>query len=554
MNVATLLDARCAERPYQRAVVVPVRQGDRVSYAHITFGELRRRIDATARGLTSLGLGRGDRVSVFLRPGLDFPVAVFALFKLGCAPVFIDPGMGRDAVMGCLQRMAPKGLVAVPELHALRPLFRSALSSVSVNVSAGTGWWGAARLDALMQTPGDPVEPLDLDPDEEEAAILFTSGSTGPAKGAVYTHRIFTAQTRHIQAMYGLEPGEIDVPALPTFGLFSLAMGMTIAIPEIDASRPASLDPARLVDLIDDLGATNAFGSIAIWKPVARYCQETGRELGSLRRVLSAGTSIPVELHQTFASILRPGVEIHTPYGATESLPVATIGGAEVLADTAARTLAGAGTCVGRPAPGIEIRAIRIEDGPIPTWSDELCVAPGEVGEICVRGEVVTQVYRGDEAATALAKIRDGSTIWHRIGDLGSMDDQGRLWFCGRKAHRVQTPAGPMFADPCEETLNQAAGVARTALVGLGAPGEQEPAIVVELALPDADRVAVAAAVRALAASHAHTRPITRVLFHPSFPVDIRHNAKINREILATHAAGRIASRPRLGLPGEEDA
>lgn len=557
-NVARLLDRQVAERPYQRAMVMRVREGGPGVYAQRSFGWLGARVDALAHGLQKIGLRRGDRVSVFVRPGFDFPAVVFALFKLGCPPVFIDPGMGREAALGCLQRMAPRGLVAIPALQAARPLFSRAFRSVEISVTAGstTGYWGGKTLDeiASLGAGEGPFEPVALDPDEE-AAILFTSGSTGPAKGARYSMRIYDAQVRHIQAMYGFRGGDIDVPGLAVFGLFSLAMGMTVAWPEIDPRRPASLDPARLVELIEDLGATSAFGGIAIWRPVLAWCRANGRRLPSLRALLSAGTAIPVWMHEGFREVLAPGVQIHTPYGATESLPVASIGTELVLGETAALTRAGRGTCVGTPAPGVEIRVIRTSDEAIPRWDPALVLPAGEVGEICVSGAVVTHLYEGEPEATARAKILDQTVspprIWHRMGDLGYLDERGRLWFCGRKAHRVETERGPLYANPVEEVAVLHPAVRRAALLGLGERPRQEPVIALQPE-PGADARAVAAEVRAMLAERAFAAPIERVLFHADFPVDVRHNAKINNEALTAWAAAAVAKRPALGLPGQE--
>lgn len=556
--MALLLDARIRERPWQRALVVPVQAGGQRAYAQRSFAQLGARIDALAHGFREIGLRRGDRVSVFVRPGFDFPAVIFALFKLGCPPVFIDPGMGREAALSCLARMAPRGLVAVPLLQAARPFFRAAFKSVEVPVTAGdgTGYWGGHTLDqiAALGAKKGPFEAELLDPDEE-CAILFTSGSTGPAKGARYSMRIYDAQVRHIQAMYGIEAGEIDVPGLAVFGLFSLAMGMTVAWPEIDPSRPARLDPAALVELIEDLGATNAFGSIAIWRPVLRWCLERDRRLPSLRRLLSAGTAIPVWMHEGFRQVLAPGAQIHTPYGATEALPVASIGTDLVLGETAALTRAGRGTCVGTPAPGITIRVIPVSDGPVPAWSEDLPLPPGQVGEICVTGPVVTRLYEAEPEATKQAKILDprAGEVWHRMGDLGYQDEAGRLWFCGRKAHRVETPTGALYSNPVEEVAVLHPKVARAALLGLGARGQQEAVIALELEAGQA-RAGVADEVRAMLAERAFPAPIQRVLFHPSFPVDVRHNAKINNESLSAWATEAVSRRPQLGLPGREEA
>ncbi|HOV59347.1 MAG TPA: AMP-binding protein, partial [Rhodanobacteraceae bacterium] len=243
---------------------------------------------------------------------------------------------------------------------------------------------------------------------------------------------------------------------------------------------------------------------------------------------------------------LEPEARVYTPYGATECLPVAVIESREVLDDTRAATERGAGTCVGRPLAANTVRIIGIDDAPSATWSDALLAAPGAVGEITVAGPTATQAYHARPQATALAKISetlpDGRTrSVHRMGDLGYLDAQGRLWFCGRKSQRVRSAQGELYTEQVEPIFNTVAGVRRTALVGVGAPGAQVPVLCVELEPGQAaQRLRIAAALRELAAQHAHTRGIATLLFHPGFPVDIRHNAKIGREALARWAQTRL--------------
>jgi acyl-CoA synthetase (AMP-forming)/AMP-acid ligase II len=199
---------------------------------------------------------------------------------------------------------------------------------------------------------------------------------------------------------------------------------------------------------------------------------------------------------------------------------------------------------VGRPLAGIELRIIKITDDPISVWTDDLVVPDGEIGEIVVAGDVVTKEYFGLPAATAGSKIAYGGRIWHRIGDVGYRDDQGRIWFCGRKAHRVVTAGGTLYSVCCESIFNEHPDVARSALVGVGTSGCKRPVIVVE---PKAGRFPSKSRVeeflkrlRELGRAHDHTKAIEEFLFHKSLPVDVRHNAKINREELAMWAAGRL--------------
>jgi acyl-coenzyme A synthetase/AMP-(fatty) acid ligase len=346
-----------------------------------------------------------------------------------------------------------------------------------------------------------------------------------------------------LRRLYGIEPGEVDLPTFPLFGLFGPALGLTSVLPEMDATRPAHVDPRKILGALRHFGVTNLFGSPALIRRVGAYGAGQGIRLPSLRRVISAGAPVPAAAIERFGKMLAPGVQVHTPYGATEALPVASIASAEILGETGQRTAEGAGVCVGRPVPGMTVKVIRISDEPIATWSADLEVPAGDVGEIVVQGPVVTAAYYNRPDLTALHKIADvRGGFWHRMGDLGYFDEQGRLWFCGRKSQRVATPAGTLYTIPCEGVFNAHPTVYRTALVGVRRGEAVEPVLCVER-----DREAgyvsderLRAELLALGAAWPHTKGIRHVLFHPAFPVDIRHNAKIFREKLAAWAAKRL--------------
>jgi acyl-CoA synthetase (AMP-forming)/AMP-acid ligase II len=268
-----------------------------------------------------------------------------------------------------------------------------------------------------------------------------------------------------------------------------------------------------------------------------------------MKRVIMAGAPVPAAVHERLLRhVLPEDGETFTPYGATEVMPVACIGGREVLAETAALTAEGKGVCVGRPAPGVRVEIIRIDDGPIPEWSDRLVLPQGETGEIAVRAEHASRHYHNLPEADALAKIvdngADGAAFWHRMGDVGYVDAKGRLWFCGRKAHRVRAAGGVLFTIPCEAVFNRHPAVFRSALVGVPLPdGTERPAMIVELK-PEAknrDEAALLNELTELGAANALTAGIKDILFHAKFPTDIRHNAKIRREELAGWAEKMLA-------------
>ena len=539
LNVAHWLVSRAKERPFQRALVQPHDHDilGRRKYSHLTFGQLDALVDALAHGLHDRGVTQGMRILMLVDQGPQLIALTFALFKMGAVPVMIDPGMGRDAFLGCVKHTEPRGLIGIGRAHLARALFRKTFGSVTHAFTTQKKWWiGADSLDDLI-AHDKGVFPLVDTHAASLAAILFTSGSTGPAKGVHYTHDIFDAQVQAIGQMYGIEPGEIEVPAFPLFSLFSIALGMTCVIPDMDPTKPAEVNPAHIVEAILDHGATTAFGSPAVWRKVGPYCVKHGITLPTLKRIMTAGAPIHPDLHRTFQSILPEGAWLHTPYGATEHLPVSTISGAEVLGDTEAKTLEGAGICVGRPIKGVEVRILAITDAPIAGLAEAEELEPGQIGEICVKGRMTTPCYDKMEAQTAQAKIPDpDGTVWHRMGDLGTFDAQGRLWYCGRKAHRVETPKGPLFTIPCEAIVNRMPGVGRSALVGVGPRGSQRPVMLLE-AGASADLGALKSAFR----THPKLALIEDLLVYTgSFPVDKRHNSKIHREELAQWASQQV--------------
>jgi acyl-CoA synthetase (AMP-forming)/AMP-acid ligase II len=360
-------------------------------------------------------------------------------------------------------------------------------------------------------------------------------------KGVVYTHGIFRGIINLLRQM-GVEEGEIDQPGLPIFALFNPALGLTTVIPEMDARHPAKLNPAYWVESIRTHGVTTSFGSPTIWKIVGQYCLENNLKLPSLRRIFMAGAPVPPRLIEQYHRHILSGGQVLTPFGATEALPVSNISGDEILAETARLTAQGRGACVGRPLDGLTVKIIPISDEPLAAWDDSLALPANQVGEIVVKGPVVTRLYLRRPEQTAKAKIQDGNAVWHRMGDLGYLDDQDRLWMCGRKSHRVETVAGLMLPVPCEAIFNAHPEVARTALVGLGPRGQQRPVLVVELnggIMPTAStKQRLSNELLALGQAYEHTQPIKDFLFHPAFPVDVRHNVKIQREKLAAWAAG----------------
>lgn len=543
VNIALHLEAMARHQPQRQAVVFPHGRdaSHRVSYTHLTFRQLNDESDLIAAGLIDYGITRGMRTVLMVTPSLEFFAITFALFKIGAVPVLIDPGMGVKNLGKCLGEARPEAFIGIPKAHLARCLLRWSRDTIEHLVTVGRKFgWGGDTLDKIRaKVPREHGFKMADTKAEEVAALLFTSGSTGIPKGVVYTHRIFDEQIKKLKATYDIQPGEIDLPTFPLFALFAPALGMTAIIPDMDATRPAHVDPRKIAEAIEDFGVTQMFGSPALINRVSRYGVQHGFKFPSLKRVISAGAPVSSVVLERFSKLLNEDTQIFTPYGATEALPVASIGSHEILRDTTSKTNAGAGVCVGKPVAGIELRIIRITDEPIAEWSDELELPNGEIGEITVQGANVTREYYNRPESTKLAKIEDPGKggFYHRMGDVGYRDDTGRIWMCGRKTHRVITSEGTLFTIPCEAIFNTHPKVFRTALVGV----KKQPVLCVELEPESQNESAekIKKELLEIGAQHEITKAIKDIHFHPAFPVDIRHNAKIFREKLALWAQGQ---------------
>lgn len=541
LNVAAWLPRRAAEQPDSLAVAVAKKgPGGTTVYDELTAAQLESRSNKIAHGLTRIGITRGVRTVLMVTPGLDFFALTFALLKVGAVPVLVDPGMGVKNLGTCLAEAQPEAFIGIPKAHVARFALGWARKTVRIKVMVGPRLPGGGVTLATLEaeSPDTPFAPVEPDA-EEMAAVLFTSGSTGVPKGVITPHRVFANQVRLLQVCFGIEPGERDLATFPLFALFGPALGMASVVPIMDASKPAQADPNNLLQALNDYECTNMFASPALIDKLGRHCEAKGLKMSSLRRAISAGAPASIPSLQRFAPCLTDGAQVFTPYGATESLPVAVLGSDAILSDTRHGTEAGQGVCVGPAVPSMEVSIIPISEHPIGAWSDVTPLPTGEIGEIVVKGPVVTPGYYRRDDATALAKIPDGDTVRHRMGDVGMLDEQGRLWMCGRKAHRVRTEAGPMFTVPCEAIFNTLPEVRRTALVPVGEPEHARPAICVEL-MDGSEWSAAEPKLRALAAEHDVTNSIELFLHHRgSFPVDVRHNSKIFREKLATWAGAQ---------------
>ncbi|MCC9602014.1 AMP-binding protein [Stieleria sp. JC731] len=548
-NVASRLEVIASLTPGAIATAEP--RGPRTadgtrSYSLTTFENLDRQSDAIACGLVRWGLRPGMRVAMLVPFGAKFIELVFALLKSGVTVILIDPGIGRKHLVQCLSDAKPDGFIGIPKAMAIRTLLKRKFPAAKWNVTVGRRlFWGGKTLEQIkaMGMPQSGENIKDVLPRIERsdpAAIIFTTGSTGPPKGVLYTHGTFHSQIDRIRERYDIHRGSRDLACFPLFGLFDAVMGVTTIIPDMDPTRPADVDPQRLIEAAEQWEVDQSFGSPALWNTVVRWCENNGvaDPFPTMRRILSAGAPVPASTMIRLRRLLCEDAEIYTPYGATEALPLASIESRQIIEETGPASERGKGVCVGTRFDDVHWKVIQINDGPIESMDDVVELPRGKTGELMVTGPMVTRQYVVREDQNAMHKVADGDRVWHRMGDVGYLDDQDRFWFCGRKAHRVTNGKKTWYTVPCEAIFNAHPKVYRCALVGRGKAGEQSPVILVE-PIPEAwpkteaEKSRLVEELRTLGSLNPLTCRIEEIVVRDQpLPTDIRHNSKIFRERL----------------------
>ena len=486
----------------------------------ITFAALARRVDAIASDLVGRGVEPGDHVAVVTPPGVDLIAVVYGVWRAGGVTVVADRGLGLRGLGRAIRSTNPRWIIGP----------RKAL------VAAATLRWAprATRLNvAALATEG--AAPAHEPTGDDLAAVLFTSGATGPAKGVRYLHRQLAAQRDALRDTYDITAADRLVAAFAPFALYGPALGIPTALPDVDVTSPGELTAAALDAACERIGATLTFASPAALANVVATAAAGSvyPALGRLRMILSAGAPVPSETLQAVAA-LAPRATLRTPYGMTEALPVADIDLTEIEVAEAGEP--DGGVCVGHPVTGADVRiaAFDFDEREVPP-----ALEAGVTGEILVRAPWVSDGYLGLWAIERAA--RPGNVgDWHRTGDVGHLDVAGRLWVEGRAVHMIRTVAGVVTSVPVERLVERALGVRRAAAVGVGPVGQQQLVIVIEDAATDDGPATAEVTERVRSAVAA---PVAAVLRAHHLPVDIRHNAKIDRLAVASWAADVLAGR-----------
>jgi len=561
--------------PAELAVAVQKSQRGKLHYHEIDFVSLHQQSDKIAFALTAYGLKPGMKAVLMVTPSIDFFALTFALFKAGIVPILVDPGMGIKNLKQCFAESEPDAFIGIPKAHIARLLFGWGKGSVKKLLTVGGSsllakFIGGVSLTSLLKRYRvDQEQDFKMVKlaDDDMSAILFTSGSTGTPKGVVYSHKMFEAQITALKEDYAIKPGERDLATFPLFSLFGPALGMASIVPDMDASKPIKANPQYIFSAIEKYQCTNLFANPALIEVLgqAGTAKESTFKLNHLKRVISAGAPATLSSIERFTQLLNEDVPVLTSYGATESLPLTKIASHDLIA-TSDITDNGGGICVGKPVNGVDISIIKITEQPIDIWQSSLALPINAIGEIVVKGDMVSRQYYHRESATLQAKIQDScakeesvqtdsvqadsvqgdNNVRHRMGDLGYIDEQGLLWMCGRKAHRVESETNVFFSIPCERIFNTHELVKRTALVGITIMNKTVPLLCIELTdeakkNKQFDESALLSQLKVIALGNKQTSAISHFLLHDNFPVDIRHNAKIFREKLADWAQDELA-------------
>ena len=483
------------------------RSSDAIAFVHgdqrVTFAELVDRIERCAAGLRSEGMRPGDRVALLVPPSIELVVAIYGCWRAGVVAVVADRGLGLRALARAVRGCGVQMVITVPKAVPVLRLLRAAPAAKVITTTSA----------AFHRITADRGPVPDSPSADQPAAVLFTSGATGPAKGVTYTQGQLAAQRDALRATYAITSADRLVAAFAPFALYGPALGIASTIPDVDVTKPATLTADALAAACRAVNATIVFASPAALTNVVATAGKHDR-FANIRLVLSAGAPVSAAMLRQ-AGRLFPGATLHTPYGMTEVLPVADINLAEID-----KVGVGHGVCVGHPVAGVDV-----------------IIEPAS-SEVLIRAPWLSTGYDRlwQTEANARPTDADGRT-WHRSGDVGHLDRDGRLWIEGRTAHVIHTAEGSVTPVPIEVAVEHALADTRVAATGVGPRGCQQTVVVVERrgATPGLADAALAKQVRA-----ATSQPIAAVLVAPSLPVDVRHNAKIDRTLVGRWAAAML--------------
>jgi acyl-coenzyme A synthetase/AMP-(fatty) acid ligase len=523
------------------------------NYSHLSYEAFENKTNAQAYMLSKEGIRAGDKVVFLVKPGPSMYSLIFALYKIGAIPVLVDPGMGLKRMLHCYQSVNARAFIGITAATILKTLVPSYFSTIEITITVRNEnlYRGFRRIDEPVNNNEFPIHnsaPDDL------LHIAFTTGSTGPAKAVECTHAMAHSMKNIIMERYFYEPKDVELITIPFIGVLTLLIGNTGVMPKMDAGKPAKVNPLHIIDAINRFKASCITASPALFNVLGQHGKNHPYTLDSIRFASSGGAPTSISTMKSLAKVLTDQAHFDVSWGATEALPLAAMNVRKILASDALQASTGKGSCLGTPMNGVEVCIMKNVPENLDSFKDAPHLAQGEVGEIVVSGANVSKAYHQDEESNRIHKVFYGGKVWHRTGDLGYVDENQLLWFCGRKSEVIESSLNQaaLHSVQCEGIVNSISEVYRSALVKAtieDKPGSQKecPIICVEVEkgyLTNETRPNIEALRQKILnelIKHEITQNIEFVMFHPSFPVDIRHNAKINRKALGDFASKQLS-------------
>jgi olefin beta-lactone synthetase len=526
-NILEKLLERVEHNPNKTAIID--RDGSSISYAN-----LERRSAQLSTLLEKRGVKSGDAVMVLVPMGIDLYITLAAVFRLRAVVMVVDPSAGLAHIGRCCALNPPRALVGAPIAHALSLLVGS-LCQVPLRICT-TGWWPTASpwtaIDRLEPRP--MIEPAGHD---TPALLTFTSGTSGLPKAAMRSHGLLLAQLAALEGLLEPNTHDVDLATLPIVALANLAAGMTTVIADANLRKPGSIRAAPVLEQIQKHNVTRTAASPAMLERLADQALEHGIKLPELTRVFSGGGPVFPRTLEKLARVAT-NAKLLSVYGSTEAEPIAHVAFDELEPSDLKAMKSGKGLLVGRPVSEIQLRILENSHDQTLTFAshaelERASLGPNRIGEIIVSGSHVLPGYlhgHGDSET----KVWVETQVWHRTGDAGQLDDQGRLWLAGRANARISDARGTIYPFSVECAALEFVGVNRCALI----EHQQRRVLCVEWSNPRTGQTAHDGLLEHLAWAQ-----LDQVHSLPSLPMDARHNAKVDLKKLRALMSSALVTR-----------
>lgn len=541
-NVANIVADVAQKFPNRIAVIESFldQSSQKIKYKKYTYDQLSKDAESVAIGLRTNGIQELTRTICMTPPSYEATVVGLALQRVGATTLWIDPSVGFKNVAERLNKLKPEAFVGIPAAFIGRSIFgwgpRFSKKSIVIN-----GWFpGALSLKSLStQAPSTITNPK-VKP-SDPAAVLYTTGSTGPAKPTLYTHQQYSQLYRVVHYSWRFDPSAsppVDLAIFPAFFFIGISAGGTMVTPPIKFPKetPAKTSPKALLNVINDCKVQTCFASPIILENIAKYAVKNQIKTPSLKRIIGGGAPIYSFVKESLLQMMEKGGQVASNYGATEALPSTELEATEAISDTFKLTKNGKGLCVGRALLDVEIRIIPISKEPIPDISNTIFLSNNEIGEIIVRGQHISTSYFQDPESDYRNKIFDKNGIWHRLGDVGYLDTKNRLWVCGRTNQSVESDHSYIFPLIVEPIFDEHPLVLKSGLVSLKKNKQTIPVICVELIDKNKHQTKeTCKSILELGQKNEASRLVKNIIIVNKLPTDPRHNSKIERTKLARY-------------------